>query len=31
MCPRMQILQQTATAALSQANTAPDALLKLFQ
>ncbi len=26
-----QILQQTATAALSQANTAPDALLKLFQ
>jgi flagellin len=26
-----QILQQTATAALSQANTAPDSLLKLFQ
>jgi len=26
-----QILQQTATAALTQANTAPDALLKLFQ
>ncbi len=26
-----QILQETATAALSQANTAPDALLKLFQ
>ena len=26
-----QILQQTATAALAQANTAPDALLKLFQ
>jgi flagellin len=26
-----QILQQTATAALSQANTAPQALLKLFQ
>ena len=26
-----QILQETATAALSQANTSPDALLKLFQ
>jgi flagellin-like hook-associated protein FlgL len=26
-----QILQQTATAALAQANTAPQALLKLFQ
>jgi flagellin len=28
---QLQILQQTATAALSQANTAPNALLKLFQ